>query len=180
MGLTLIDTTGAISACEVEITGLDDSYAAYEFHFYNLHPSAAYASWVFQVNTSYNQNINSTALRTYANETHATTHDAARGYQTGADTHVGASSGTFCPLNDSVNNGNATNALSVVMTLYDPSSTRYSKHFISKTDAQTSSTYQQYTQVAGYIKTQSAVDRIKFKFASGDIDAGEIKWFGYS
>ena len=66
------------------------------------------------------------------------------------------------------------------MTLYDPSNTTYSKHFISKTDAQTSSTYMQYFQVAGYGKTTSAIDKIKFRFGSGNIDSGEIMWFGYS
>ena len=38
MGLTLVNTTGAISSgtADVEITGLSDAYKAYEFHFYNI------------------------------------------------------------------------------------------------------------------------------------------------
>ena len=180
MGLTLINTTGTISGGtgDVEITGLDDSYKAYEFHFYDLHPSASYANFEFQVNTSYNQNINSTAIRTWTHD--ADTHSKDFAYSDAADQHVGASSGTWCCLNENVNSGNTENSVSGVMTLYDPSNTTYSKHFISKTDAQTSSTYMQYFQVAGYVKTTSAIDKIKFRFGSGNIDSGEIKWFGYS
>ena len=180
MGLTLINTTGAISGGtgDVEITGLSSAYKAYEFHFYDLHLSATNANFEFQVNTSYNQDINSTAMRFYSRD--HDTHDFAAGYQTGADTHVGATSGTWCPLNDNPNSTNSENSLSGVMVLFDPSSTDYSKHFISKTTTQTSTTYHQYNQVAGYIKTTSAIDKIKFRFASGDIDSGEIKWFGYS
>ena len=180
MGLTLINTTGAISGGtgDVEITGLDDSYKAYEFHFYDLHPSASYANFEFQVNTSYNQNINSTAIRTWTHD--ADTHSKDFAYSDAADQHVGASSGTWCCLNENVNSGNNENSVSGVMTLYDPASTTYVKHFISKTDTQTSSTYQQYTQVAGYVDTTSAVDKIKFRFGSGNIDSGMIKVFGYS
>ena len=181
MGLSLISSTGAISGstADVEITNLDGgTYKALEFHFYDLHPSAAYADFEFQVNTSYNQNINSTAMRFWAHDN--TSHSNSVGYQSSADQHVGASSGTWCCLSETVNSGNAENSLSGVMTLYDPASTTYVKHFISKTDTQTSSTYQQYTQVAGYVDTTSAVDKIKFRFGSGNIDSGMIKVFGYS
>jgi len=180
MGLTLINTTGAISGgtADVEITGLSDAYKAYEFHFYNIHLSASNADFEFQVNTNYNQDINTTALRawTYDNDTHS----VAFTYQSSADQTVGDSSGTWCCIAESVNSSNAENSLSGVMTLYDPSSTTYSKHFIANTDMQTSTTYMQYTQMAGYVKTTSAIDKIKFRFGSGNIDSGEIKWFGYS
>ena len=180
MGLTLINTTGAISGGtgNVEITGLSSAYKAYEFHFYDLHLAESQGDFEFQVNTSYNQNINSTALRmwTYDNDTHSKDFT----YQDSADQHVGEASDIFCCLAEQVNSSNTENSLSGVMVLFDPSSTTYSKHFIAKTDMQTSTTYMQYTQTAGYIKTTSAIDRIKFQFASSNIDSGEIKWFGYS
>ena len=86
MGLTLINTTGAISGGtgDVEITGLSSAYKAYEFHFYDLHLSATNANFEFQVNTSYNQDINSTAMRFYSRD--HDTHDFNAGYQEGTDT----------------------------------------------------------------------------------------------
>ena len=38
MGLTLISTSTASSSASLAITsGIDDTYMAYEFHFYNIH-----------------------------------------------------------------------------------------------------------------------------------------------
>jgi len=33
---------------------------------------------------------------------------------------------------------------------------------------------------AGYVNTTTAITRVRFKFASGDIDAGVIKLYGIS
>ena len=74
----------------------------------------------------------------------------------------------------------ADQASSGVLTLYDPSSTTYVKHFTSvgNTACITSNTVKLRLRIAGYINTTSAIDEISFKFDSGNIDAGEIHMYG--
>ena len=73
---------------------------------------------------------------------------------------------------DGIENDNDT-AGSGYLHLYNPSSTTFVKHFTSFFNhphaAICIGTY-----VAGYFNTTSAIDEIQFKFASGNIDAGDI------
>jgi len=52
------------------------------------------------------------------------------------------------------------------------------KHFISRTNCYLSNNFTQDTYVAGYFNTTTAITRVQFKFASGNIDAGTIKLYG--
>ena len=73
-------------------------------------------------------------------------------------------------------------SLSGSLKLYAPSSTSYVKHFTSRThEMQKQASYAAYSResnAAGYVNTTAAIDKISFKFSSGNIDAGQIKMYG--
>ena len=69
--------------------------------------------------------------------------------------------------------------LSGVLTLYNPSSTTYSKNFIATVNYNHhSSKYTQNVYITGYVNTTSAIDEIQFKMDSGNIDDGVITMYG--
>ena len=70
-------------------------------------------------------------------------------------------------------------AFSGILTVYDPSSTTYVKHFLATGNyVHHSGKYSQNLYVAGYVNTTSALDEISFKMESGNIDAGTIYMYG--
>mgnify|MGYP000495240268 CR=1 FL=1 len=69
-------------------------------------------------------------------------------------------------------------ACSGIMTLYDPASATYVKHFVTNLHVSSGSDYANSTFVAGYINTASAIDAIKFSFNVGNIDSGQIHMYG--
>ena len=69
-------------------------------------------------------------------------------------------------------------ASSGIMTLFDPSSTTFVKHFIAESQSYRYNDYSHRLFTAGYFNTTSAIDEIQFKMSSGNIDAGTIQLFG--
>ena len=64
------------------------------------------------------------------------------------------------------------------MTIFNPSSTTYVKHFIANIANYQSSNFILNEYTAGYGNTTSAVNAIQFKFATGNIDDGTILMYG--
>ena len=65
------------------------------------------------------------------------------------------------------------------LTVFNPSSTTFVKHFIYVGN----SSYGTYTDnhfIAGYFNTTTAITRFQFKMQSGNIDSGTIKLYGVS
>ena len=64
--------------------------------------------------------------------------------------------------------------------MFNPSSTTFVKHFISRVvnEYDSSAAYAVDAHVAGYFNTTSAIDEIQFKLASGNFDAGTIQLIG--
>jgi len=186
MAKTLISTplditTSDTAVSTVDITsGIDDTYSVYEFHFYNIHASDDDAELQFQVNDSgdeggaYDESpIVSTFFSAYNNESGGT---PAVAYHDGHDTGNAA---TFQNIHYNLWNDVNESGMSGSMTLYDPSSTTYVKHFISRvnTDGFAMSSD---VHMAGYINDATAITQIRFKISAGTIDAGIIKMFGVS
>ncbi len=175
--MTLISTTTASSDSTLSITsGIDSTYPIYLFKFINIHPSADSSDLGFQVdtgtNTNYNLSITSTAFQAGHAEDDSET---ALGYETGDD----LANGTGFQMITQTNAGSANDeSSSGEMFLFNPSSTTFVKHFISRLNTTWSSngTFEKY--VAGYINNTAAVTRIQFKMNTGNIDAGLIKLYG--
>ena len=176
--LTHIATQTASSSASVSFTsGIDSTYKEYIFYFVNLHPSSG-QKFQFQgdtgTNTNYNQTITSTSFNAYHDEGDSYT---ALEYRTDADQAQGTS------FNDLTNYMVATesdSSLTGFLHIFYPSSTTFVKHFISRTQIMngTSSFYSIQNFHAGYFNTTSALTRFQFKFASGNIDSGQILLFG--
>ena len=176
---TLIATATASSSASLTFTsGIDSTYDVYEFQFINLHAQTNNVYFTFQVNATDGADYNDSAI---TSTMFAAFHDEpsegtfADVYYDG--THDNANSTNETRLTVFVANAND-DSISGKMTLYAPSSGTYVKHFMSrisnaKTDPAASGTY-----VAGYINDTTAIDDIRFKMSSGNIDAGVIKMYG--
>jgi hypothetical protein len=183
MGLTYIASVTASASATLSFTsGIDSTYNEYQFHMVNMHP-AADASLGFQVNAAgasgFNQPMTTTFFEAYNQESGATT--PALVYSTGSDQVDGDAAYQIVLRAQESDNDAGANG---VLTLYDPSSTTYVKHFTSRgvamhTDGGTAgNAFTLDDFAAGYINTTSAIDEISFKFSTGNIDAGTIHMYG--
>ena len=173
--LTLLQTQTASSSATIDFTsGIDSTYKEYIFKFLNIHPATDNAELQFQAdtgtNTNYNQTITSTHFRARHDEADTT---ATLQYLTSGDQAQGTSFQRITDCgNDNDQNINGT------FHLFDPSNTTFVKHFLITTssDDYRSEANQRFT--AGYFNTTTALTRVRFKFASGNIESGTIKLYG--
>tara|TARA_Y100001963_G_scaffold14338_1_gene17891 strand:+ start:10 stop:612 length:603 start_codon:yes stop_codon:yes gene_type:complete len=175
--MTLLSTTTASSSATVDITsGIDDTYKEYIIKFYDVHPATDSTKFTCQfdtgTNTNYNQSITSSYFRAAQDESATTDF----GYKTAEDQANGTSFQTLC---GTIGNAND-ESCSGILIIYDPSNTTFVKHFYSRVHGYTNNDYAIDDYAAGYINTTTAITRVQFKFASGDIDAGTFKLYGVS
>ena len=154
---------------------LDSTYPIYKFEFINIHSQNNSVDLTFNFSTDSGSNYNVTKTTTHFWT--ANYESLALNYFTyGASLDL-AQSTSFQIITDNVGNENDESS-SGTMTLFNPSSTTFVKHFMTdiSTYGQDNSAYR--NLVAGYGNTTSAVDAIRFQMASGNIDAGQIKLYG--
>jgi len=153
----------------------DSTYKEYVFICNDIHPSASNPNFGFQVDvgtgTSYAQTITSTYFAAYQSEDGGT---AALEYIAGQDQAQGTGLQT---LADQIGNGNDESTAGM-LHIFNPSSTTFVKHFIGRFQGYNGSDYSTDLNIAGYINTTTALTRVRFKFSSGDIDAGTITLYG--
>ena len=158
---------------------LDNTYPIYLFKFINIHGATDDKKFEFQANAAggsgFNETMTTTSFVAYHDESNSTT---ALEYNTGGDQ---AQATGFQMLNvsggfDIENSAN----LSGTLTLFNPSSTTFVKHFISNTAHMGNGDYSHNNFVSGYFNTTAAIDEIQFKMSSGNIDAGDICLYGIS
>ena len=156
---------------------LDSTYPIYVFKFINIHPATDDKAFSFQANASggsgYNETITSTQFQAYHREDDGA---AALNYNSGSDQAQGTSFQDISGLLSNDNDGSASGELFI----YNPSSTTFVKHFMSKFQDMEAGTSKVSVQLytAGYFNTTSAIDEFQFKMTSGNIDAGTIKLYG--
>jgi hypothetical protein len=155
----------------------DSTYKEYLFTFNNMHPATDKVDFQFQVNAAggadFNETITSTYFRAYHNENDSAT---AFGYYGSGDLAQGTS---FQMLSDDWGNGND-ESLSGYLRFFNPSSTTFVKHFEGRISQQHGDEIAWTGHMAGYVNTTSAIDEIRFKADSGNIDAGDICLYGIS
>ena len=155
---------------------LDSTYKEYLFTFKNIHPGTGDSRITFQGSidsgSNYNVAMTTSAFRAqhYENGTNATLT-----YQTSADLAQGTGFQRLGILgvggdNDACGNG--------YLHLFNPSSTTFVKHYISRFSETGAEPRQVDGFGAGYFNTTSAIDAIQFKFDQGTIEAGTIKLYG--
>ena len=154
---------------------LDDTYKEYLFTFNNIHPATADQNFTFNVSIDSGSNYNVAKTTTYFRSVHDEANSYTNlGYDTGRDLAQGTG---FQPLSSGVD-ASADGSVSGYLYLFEPSSTTYVKHYISVVNAMVHTAYSMNDYSAGYANTTSAVDAVQFKFASGNIDAGDICLYG--
>ena len=174
--LILLSTQTASSSATISFTtGLDSTYDEYVFKFINCHPATDSVQIQFNGSTDSGSNYNVTKTSTFF----ISEHNEA-GTFTGL-TYTGgldlAQSTAFQGLSGSLGNDNDQN-VSGTLTLFNPSSTTYVKHFIGRSNTMHPDDFSQDGFSAGYFNTTSAINAIQFKFGSGNIDDGIIKMYG--
>ena len=174
--LVLLSTQTVSDSGTVDFTSnIDSTYKEYIFKFIDIHPVTDGADFSFQAdtgtNTSYNQTITSSFFRAILSEADDTPNLA---YVTGNDL---AQSTSFQVLANGTGNDND-QCLSGILHLFDPSSTTFVKHFTCTANELIASDQSYNLFCAGYFNTTTALTRVRFKFSSGNIDAGTIKMYG--
>jgi hypothetical protein len=178
--LTLIKSITASASANISFVDgtdgvvLDGTYLSYVFKFYNMH-SSANDSFQFNMSTDGGLNYNVTKTTTYFEAVHDEANTATSlAYKTARDL---AQSTAFQILANEVGTDNDKNA-SGSLTLFNPSSTVFVKHFIANFNSTFSGDYTVNSYIAGYGNTTSAVNAVRFQFSSGNIDDGIIKLYG--
>ena len=154
---------------------LDNTYNEYLFTFKDIHPATndVHLSFNASIDSGSNYNVTKTTTNFRAN------HDEGGSasdlsYRTGGDIAQGTG---FQNIAAEVGNDNDQCAVGT-LHLFNPSSTTFVKHFISRCNIYNASNYNRDDYVAGYFNTTSAVDAVQFKMSSGNIDAGDICLYG--
>jgi len=177
--MTLLQTQTASSSSTIDFTSnIDSTYDSYVFKFINIHP-ASDAQFTFNLSTDSGSNYNVTKTTTFVRSEHKENGaDAGLAYNTGADL---AQSTSFQPINLNTGTGNS-DSLSGTLQIFNPSSTTFVKHFLSKSVTRhiTTPTYCIHSLMAGYGNTTSAINAVRFQMSSGNIDSGDIKLYGIS
>jgi hypothetical protein len=173
--LVLLSTQTASSSATISFTtGLDSTYDEYIFKFINVKAGTGGEDFQFNMSTDSGSNYNvtktTTAFRTTHNESDSTT---SLEYRTDMDL---AQSTAFQTLANGVGSG-ADECVSGTLTIFNPSSTTYVKHFIGVTNT-LGSDFSLGLHTAGYGNTTSAVNAIRFKMSSGNIADGIFKLYG--
>ena len=174
--LTFISKQTASSSATISFTsGIDSTYKEYLFTFNNIHAATDNANFQFQANASGGSGYNETITSTFFSGQHREDDSVASlGYRTGDDQAQGTS---FQTLVIQLGNGND-ECCSGYLHLFNPSNTTFVKHFISRASNYGQSDESADCFVAGYVNTTTALTRVQFKFASGNMDTGTIKMYG--
>jgi hypothetical protein len=173
--LILISTQTASASATISFTtGLNSTYDEYLFTFINCHPQTDSVDFTFNGSTDSGSNYNVTKTTTAFGAGHSEADADSFGY---ADTVDLAQSTAFQVLGRAVGS-DSDQQCSGVLSLFNPSSTTYVKHFISRIADITSGDFAGDRYVAGYFNTTSAINAIRFQFSSGNIDDGIIKMYG--
>ena len=174
--MILLETQTASSSATIDFTsGIDDTYKEYIFKIINAHPATDNVYFSFQTdtgtNTNYNQTITSTCFHAFQNEAGTSTGLA---YEGGNDQAQGTAFQRLAQTTGNDNDQSCSGTLHIV----DPSNTTFVKHFMYTGNNSISNEYTMNEFYAGYFNTTTALTRVRFKFSSGNVDAGTFKLYG--
>jgi hypothetical protein len=175
-GITLISSQTASASASISFTtGIDSTYKAYKFVFSNIHPATDFYDFSFNLSSDGGSNYNVTKTTTAFNAGHNEADSATNlSYDTARDLAQSTSNQVIA-----TNIGNdADQSCSGTLTLFNPSSTTFVKHFISNINSYEADNRTRIMYTAGYGNTTSAINAIRFQMGSGNIDAGTIYLYG--
>jgi len=176
--LNLISTQTASASATIDFTsGIDSTYDSYVFKFINIHPATNNVDFTFNGSTdggsNYNVTKTTTYIEAYHNESDTTTSLEYNGTQ---DLAQSTSAQKIAVQIGSEND----ESFSGTLTLFNPSSTTFVKHFISNINEYHNQDFTLQALVGGYLNTTSTINAVRFQMTSGNIDDGIIKMYGVS
>jgi hypothetical protein len=174
--MTFISKATASSSASIEFTsGIDSTYKEYVFYFHSIHPQTDNVYFTVNFSTDGGSNYNVTKTTTVIqpqNDEAGTSGELI--YESGSDLAQSTSDQRLTRESGADNDQCSAGYLH----LFNPSSTTFVKHFITSVNTYKQNDFSNNFMVAGYGNTTSAINAIRFKFTSGNIDAGEILLFG--
>lgn len=177
-GMTLISEQTASSSASISFTsGIDSTYDSYVFKFINLHPQNDGRNFKFQFSTDGGSTYTVNMTTTFFNAIHS--EDDTSYAQLQYETALDVAQSYPADLIGAVGFDNDEN-LCGTFQLFNPSSTTFVKHFISRISSSHDFPMANDNFVGGYANTTSAINGIKFNFSTGNIDSGVIKLYGIS
>jgi len=173
--MVLLSTgTGSNSASISFTTGINSTYKEYQFWFVDIHPRTDGADFQFNLSTDSGANYNVTKTSTWFQAVHDEADTTASlAYINAYDLAVSTG---YQPLTTDVSS-DADHSSNGYLSLFNPSSTTYLKHFISVFNETNVSDYSKNPYIAGYGDTTSAINAINFRMSTGNID-GTILMYG--
>ena len=154
---------------------LDNTYPIYVFKYINMHPASDQKTLEFNLSADSGSNYNVTKTTTFFRAYHDEAGSATSlSYDTGEDLAQSNDDQTLGELIGGDNDQSASGRL----TLFNPSSTTFVKHFIAETSYAQQADYAFRGMMAGYANTTSAINSVRFKFSSANIGSGTIKLYG--
>jgi len=154
---------------------LDNTYKTYLFRIINVHPSTNSGGFAVNFSSDTGSNYNVTKTTTSFVAQHAEANNVAElaygsGYDLAQSTSDQEITQNIYATDDNSGCGN--------LYLFNPSNTTFVKHFISETGSMFANARAWHNFVAGYCNTTSAIDAVRFKFDTGNIDSGRIALYG--
>ena len=173
--ITLLSTQTASGSATIDFTsGIDSTYDSYFFKFINMHPATNDVTLQVNFSTDGGSNYNVTKTTEFAAARHTEGGSSNLGYVTNRD--LAQETGNQV-LNYDVGNLSDEDVCGTLQ-LFDPSSTTFLKHFISRAVGNGQAEEAQDSFMAGYANTTSAINAVRFVMSSGNIDEGVIKMYG--
>ena len=181
--MTLIKEQTASSSSSISFVNgsggvvLDSTYPIYKFKYINLHPATNNVNLNINFSSDSGSNYNVTKTTTFFDAFH-TESDSSTSFAYRSGNDLAQSTGEVL-LNYNIGAGNENDESSCgEIFLFAPSSTTFVKHFMIVNQSNTHASYSLNEFSAGYCNTTSAVDGVRFKMSSGNIDSGTIKLYG--
>ena len=157
---------------------LDSTYPVYRFVFTNCHPANNEQQLYMSGSVDSGSNFEATAKTTTCFRAYHTEGGSSGtlAYYTGGD-RANSTSSQYLSVEASNENDHG---VSGTFTLFNPSSTTFVKDFISTSNSvfNDSSDTTMNFYVGGYFNTTSAINGIRFRFNTGNMDVGTIKLYG--
>ena len=173
--LVLISEQTASSSSTIDFTsGIDSTYKEYIFKIINSHPATDNKSLMVNFRdggSDFDATKTTTSFRSGHNESDSTTQ---LDYVTGYD--LANSTGDQYLIEGLGNDADQT--CCGIIHLFDPSNTTFVKHFLSNFQGSRYNEFSANWYVAGYCNVTAAIDGVRFKMDSGNIDSGTFKMYG--
>ena len=149
-------------------SGIDASFDTYLFMFNSIHPETDGAEFQWQCNVAGASGYNETHTDSHFQAAHnEADNDTGLSYTTSMD--AGQGTGGII-LNTDIGSDND-QTCSGYLHLFNPSSTTFVKHFMSRSNRSDAGDYSVENFHAGYVNVTGAIDDVQFKYSAGEIQA---------